>query len=302
MSTIVPFPVLLAIGLAGGALVAWVLSRRNSGFAEVVAAPPGSVLVLDMPEVRFGPLREYAERAQANPALRQDWVDQAVAQLDSSLNTAELWQLLASHLRPGTPAFWPDIDLRVESQVLAATSLRGCEVREAVFRGVRFWGSSNFEGLVCIGPVSFERSSFTYHASFRGAEFRAGADFEGATFMANTSFAGVTAGDPVRFDEVRFSGRTDFTGAAFAAGVSFRATGFAGPAKFRDARVAAEARFSHARFSSHADFAGATAGAFRFAGARARTEAKVLRTWPAGVRLGEPESRAPGSWAGIRAD
>lgn len=71
-----------------------------------------------------------------------------------------------------------------------------------------------------------------------------------------------------------------------------------GPAKFRDARFAAEARFSGTRFSSHADFTGATAGAFRFAGAHARTEVRAVRTWPAGVSLGEPQR--PGHWAEVR--
>jgi hypothetical protein len=298
MSTIVPLPVLVVIALIGGGAIAWVLSRRDSGFAEIVPAPAGSVLVLDVPEVHFGPLREYAIRAQTDPALRQDWVDEAFAQLDSTLHAAELWQLLASHLRPGTPGFWPGIDLRVEAQVLVGTDLRGCEVRDAVFREVRFWGGARFDGLVCTGQVSFERSAFTYHASFRAAEFRAGANFEAATFMANTSFAGVTTGDRARFDEVRFSGRTDFTGAGFASGVSFLATGFAGPAKFRDARFAAEARFSGARFSSHADFTDATAGAFRFDGASARAEVRAVRIWPMGVSLGEPQQ--PGHWAEVR--
>ncbi|MDT7802032.1 MAG: hypothetical protein QOI78_5465 [Actinomycetota bacterium] len=298
MSTIIPLPVLVTVGLVGGGIIAWVLSRRDSGWAEVVTAPEGSVLLLDLPEVRFRPLREYAVRAQADPALRQDWVDQALAQLGGTLHPAELWQLLASHLRPGTPGFWPGMDLRAESQVLVGTDLRGCEVRDAVFRQVRFRGAAHFDGLVCTGLVSFERSAFTYHVSFRGAEFRAGADFEGATFMANTSFAGVTAGDTVRFDEVRFSGRADYNGAEFAADVSFLATGFAGPTSFRDARFTAEAQFPDARFSGHADFTGATAGAFRLAGASARTDVRPARTWPDGVSLGEPQR--PGPWAEVR--
>ncbi|UOZ05129.1 pentapeptide repeat-containing protein [Amycolatopsis sp. WQ 127309] len=294
MSTIVPLPVLVTVALVAGVVVAWVLSRRDSGWAEVVEAPPGSVLVLD----ELGTLRDFAERAQVDPALRQDWVDEVFSQLRDTSHWAELWQLLTSHLRPGTPGFWPGLDLRAESQVLAGTDLRGCEVRAAVFREVRFWGGARFDGLVCTGPVGFERSAFTYHASFRGTEFRAGADFAGTTFMANTSFAGVTAGDRVRFDEVRFSGRTDFTGAEFAAGVSFVATGFAGPATFRDARFAAEARFPGTRFSSHADFTGATAGAFHFAGASARTEVRAVRTWPDGVSLEEPQRT--GHWAEVR--
>ncbi|MFJ1759054.1 pentapeptide repeat-containing protein [Amycolatopsis sp. NPDC088138] len=300
MSTIIPLPVLITVALAGGGIIAWVLSRRDSGWAEVTTAPEGSVLVLDLPDVHFRPLREYEIRAQADPALRQDWVDQALAQLGGTLHAAELWQLLTSHLRPGAPGFWPGMDLRAESLVLAGTDLRGCEVRDAVFRQVRFWGAARFDGLVCTGLVSFERCAFTYHVSFRGAEFRAGADFEGATFMANTSFAGVTTGDVVWFDEVRFSGRTDYTGAGFAADVSFLATGFAGPTSFRDARFGGEAQFLHARFSGHADFTGATAGGFRFAGASARTDVRLARTWPEGVSLGERGPRRPGFWAEVR--
>jgi len=300
MSTIVPIPVLAAIGLIGGALVAWVLARRDSGWAEVVPAPPGSVLVVDVREESFAALREFAEQAQAAPALRQDWVDEVFAQLRGRWNAAELWQLLASHLRPGTPGFWPGITLRAEFQVLVCVDLRGCEVRDAIFRGVRFWGTARFDDVVFTGQVNFEQSWFAYHASFSRAQFRAGADFEGATFTGNTSFAGVTTGDGTGFDGARFSARTDFADAAFAAGVSFLGTGFAGPTTFRDARFAAEARFPDARFSGHADFAGATAGAFRFAGASARTDVRVVRDWPAGVSLGEPRERRPGYWAEVR--
>jgi uncharacterized protein YjbI with pentapeptide repeats len=300
MSTIVPFPVLVAIGLAGGALVAWVLARRDSGCAEVVPAPPGSVLVLDVREESFAALREFAEQAQANPALRQDWVDEVFAHLRGSQNAAEPWQLLASHLRPGTPGFWPGIDLRVDFQVLVLADLRGCEIRDAVFRQVRFWGPAMFDDVVFTGRVTFEQSWFAYHAQFRGAEFRAGADFEGATFSGNAVFAGMTSGDVASFDGARFSARADFAAAEFGGDVSFLGTGFAGRTTFRDARFAAEARFLDTRFSSHADFAGATAGAFRFAGASARTDVRVVRTWPAGVSLGEPEVNRP--WAGVRAD
>jgi uncharacterized protein YjbI with pentapeptide repeats len=300
MSTIVPLPVLVAIALVGGALVAWVLAWRDSGYAEVVPAPPGSVLVLDVREESFAALRELAKQAQANPALRQDWVDEVFAQLRGSQNPAELWQLLASHLRPGTPGFWPGIDLRADFQVLVVADLRGCEVRDAVFREVRFWGTAKFDDVVFTGRVTFEQSWFAYHAQFRGAEFRAGANFEGATFTGNAAFERTATGDVARFDGARFSARADFTGAEFGGDVSFLGTGFAGRTAFGDARFAADARFLDTRFSSHADFTGATAGAFRFAGASARTDVRVVRTWPAGVSLGEPEVNRP--WAGVRAD
>lgn len=298
MSTIVPLPVLVTVALVVGVVVAWVLSRRDSGWAEVVPAPPGSVLVLDEPDDRSGPLREFAERAQEDPALRQTWVDEAVALLRGHWYAADRWQLLASHLRPGTPGFWPGMDLRAEAQDLVNADLRGCEVRDAVFRGTRFLGSARFDDVVFTGSVSFGQSRFEYHAFFRGTRFRTGADFEGATFAGNTSFAGMSAGDRTWFDRARFSARTDFTGAQFAADVSFLGAGFAGPTAFRDARFGTEARFPDARFGSHTDFAGATAGEFRFAGARARTNVRVVRHWPEGVDLVEP--RPPESWAAVR--
>ncbi|WP_410621141.1 pentapeptide repeat-containing protein [Amycolatopsis sp. cmx-8-4] len=64
-------------------------------------------------------------------------------------------------------------------------------------------------------------------------------------------------------------------------------------ALFREVRFRGGARFSATRFSSHADFAGATAGAFRFAGASARTEVRAVRTWARG--------REPGGAAAARA-
>ncbi|WP_328647800.1 pentapeptide repeat-containing protein [Amycolatopsis sp. NBC_00348] len=294
MSTIVPLPVLVTVALVAGVVVAWVLSRRDSGWAEVVPAPPGSVLVLD----ELGPLRDFAERAQVDPALRQIWVDEVIALLRGRWYAADLWQLLAAHLRPGTPGFWPGIDLYAEAQDLVDADLRGCEIRDAGFHGTRFLGNARFDDVVFTGSVTFEQSRFEYHAFFGGTRFRRGADFEGATFAGNTSFAGMSAGDSTRFSGARFSARTDFTGAEFAAGVSFLGAGFAGPTTFRDARFGAEARFPDARFGSHTDFAGATAGAFRFGGARARTNVRVVRDWPEGVGLGEPQR--PGHWAEVR--
>ncbi|MFG1646846.1 hypothetical protein ACGFMK_41770 [Amycolatopsis sp. NPDC049252] len=43
-----------------------------------------------------------------DPALRRDW-GEALAQPADTSRTAELGQLRAAHLRPGTPGFWAEV-------------------------------------------------------------------------------------------------------------------------------------------------------------------------------------------------
>ncbi|MDQ7808969.1 pentapeptide repeat-containing protein [Amycolatopsis sp. A133] len=312
MSTVTPFAILALIGAVSGSVTAWLLLRRDRP-AEVLtpSAPPEPMdeevvrqLVADELDVRLAGLHEFAELADHDPSLRQNFVDQFFVQLgygwrESAAWQAKLWPVLLTRLRRESPEFWPEMDLHPESMVLHEVDLRGCEVRNARFDTVRFVGDARFDGAVITGPSSFEGSCFARHASFAGARFEADTDFERTTFTGTAAFPRIITHGQLWFDNARFSARTDFTGAAFGDDVTFEGAGFAGPTTFRDTRSAADVLFGGARFSGHADFAGAAASEFALTGASARTDAHVRRTWPPGWELGPPRPRKPGHWADL---
>ncbi len=312
MCTVTPFAVLALIGAVSGAVTAWLLIRRDRP-AEVTYLPARTESVdpaierkifADEREVRLAGVHEFAALADRDPSLRQDFVDQFFVHLghgwpQSADWQAKLWPVLLPRLRRGSPEFWPGMTLHPLPIALHDVDLRGCEIGKAVFHDVCFAGDARFDGAVFTDFVSFERSRFARHASFAGARFEADTDFESTTFTGTAAFPGITAHGQLWFDAARFSARTDFAGAAFTGDVSFENAGFAGPTTFRDARCAADLLFGGARFSGHADFTGATAAGFVLAGAQARTDAHVRRTWPPGWGLGPPRPRKPGRWADL---
>ncbi|MEV6448113.1 hypothetical protein [Amycolatopsis sp. NPDC051716] len=259
------------------------------------------------PATRLETFRELDERAHQDPAQRQGFVDQVLAQLRFGGWSRRpdwqdrLWALVLPHLRPDGPAFWPGIDLRVEYAVLTALDLSGCEVRDLTVDEVRFRGTTRFVRTVFTGDVTFAGSCFAGHARFRQAEFRGAADFDQVTFTGTAAFPGAMVAGPAGFHQARFSGLTDFTGARFAGPFDAVAAGFAGRTSFRDARFAARTRFAQARFTGHADFTGATfAAPPGLARAWARTDWYAVRTWPAGWSAGAEEvvlPKRPGRWA-----
>lgn len=312
MSTVTPFAVLALIGALSGAVTAWLILRRSPPVQVLTpAAPPEPMepevtarLLADDHTARLAALARLAELAGAEPARRQDCVDEIVAQFryqwpDQPAWQAELWRLLLPHLRPDSPRYWPGMSLRAGSLVLHDVDLRGCAVLDVAFPSVRFVGDAHFEGTVFTGLASFEQACFARHACFRGARFGVGADFENATFTGSADFARASAGRAMWFDEARFSARTDFSEVVFADDVSFAGAGFAGRTTFRAARFATDAFFGGARFGGHADFTGATADPFRFPRARARTDVYAVRTWPPGWTPGPPRPLKPGRWAEV---
>jgi uncharacterized protein YjbI with pentapeptide repeats len=312
VSTLTPFPVLALIGAVSGAVAAWLLLRRDRP-AQILtpSAPPEPVpdevavrLLADDCTARLDALARLAEQADGDPGARQGCVEEIVAQFryrwpDQPAWQAELWRLLLPHLRPGSPRFWPGMDLLTDRQVLHDVDLRGCRVRAVLFQDVRFVGDARFDGATFTRAASFEGSCFARHAFFGGARFELGADFDNTTFTGAAVFAGATATGRLWFEDTRFSGRTDFTGLECAEEASFGGAGFAGRTSFRDARFA-DAFFGGARFSGHTDFTGATAERFRFPRARARTDVHVVRQWPPGWGLGPPRPLKPGHWAELR--
>jgi hypothetical protein len=197
MSTVTPFAVLALIGAVSGAVTAWPLLRRDRS-AQVLtpSVPPERMaedverqLLADQRAVHLAVLRNLAEAADDDPGLRQECVDEVLAQFrygEAGLEAwhAALWQLLVPHLRPGHPAFWPGMDLRSEAPVMTAVDLRGCEIRDAVFPRTRFEGDAHFDGAVFTGVASFDEVCFAGSACFDGAEFRGPADFAGPSSSA----------------------------------------------------------------------------------------------------------------------
>lgn len=299
--------VLVYVAVAAGLVAAWAIVRRDS-YAEVTAAPAytGSdaerKTYADDRGTRLAGMHEFAGFADRDPALRQDFVDQFFVQLgygwrETGAWPAELWPVLLARLRPASPRFWPGMDLHPKSAVLQRVDLRGCEIRNAIFHGVHFFGDVHFDHAVFTGLVSFEGAHFARHAYFGAARFEIGADFGNTTFTGTAAFAGASTDGETWFDDARFSARTDFGGTRFA-DTSFAGAGFAGRTSFRDARFA-DAFLGGARFSGHTDFTGATAERFRFPGARARTDVYVRRTWPPGWALGPARPLKPGRWAEV---
>jgi len=261
------------------------------------------------PEQRLEAFRELERLAHRNPAQRQRFVGQVLAQLRfrgwSELPDwhARLWAFVLPHLRPDEPEFWPGIAVRVERTVLHDVDLSGCEIRALAFERVRCTGTTRFTRTVFTGNVTFEDSCFAGHVRFRGAEFRGAVNFGQVTFAGTAAFPGVTVAGSAGFRQARFSGLTDFTGARFAGPFDAVAAGFAGRTSFRDTQFAATAEFAEARFTGHADFTGSSfVDRPGLARAWARTDWYALRSWPPGWSPGAEDitlPKRPGRWAAL---
>ncbi|HET6707193.1 MAG TPA: hypothetical protein VFH84_19655, partial [Amycolatopsis sp.] len=137
MSTVTPFVVLAVIGAVSGSVTAWLLLRRDRP-AEVLtpSAPPEPVpeevaarLLADEYTARLASLASFAEHADGAPGRRQQCVDEILTEFeyewpDPPAWQAELWRLLLPHLRPGSPRFWPGMDLDLDDLVLYDVDLR----------------------------------------------------------------------------------------------------------------------------------------------------------------------------------
>ncbi|MEU0532576.1 hypothetical protein [Amycolatopsis tolypomycina] len=177
MSTITPFAILAVIGAVSGAVTAWLLLRRDRP-AEVLtpSAPPEPVpeevearLLADDYTTRLAALDSFAEHADGHPDRRRQCVDEILAEFgyewpDQPAWQAELWRRLLPHLRPGSPRFWPGMDLDFDDLVLHAVDLRGCAVGKASFAGTYFAGPVDFTGMTA---AEFD---------FTGAQVRTDAD------------------------------------------------------------------------------------------------------------------------------
>ena len=136
-------------------------------------------------------------------------------------------RLLATHLRPGQRAFWPDITLDLAGATLIDFDLGYCHLHGATFDDARFHGVTRFSMAEFTGPVSFDnarfigrarfintiwaqtasfnRTRFDHEVTFAEATFRSSRQLRGGTVRRNdVDFSG-TRFDQVRFDNARFA-------------------------------------------------------------------------------------------------
>lgn len=111
----------------------------------------------------------------------------------------------------------------------------GGELPALRLRHVRFDGPLSMAGVVILGSVSLERSTFSGRADFEGAVFRENLDMSGTVL----------------------NGRAVFARARFARAALFNDAEFHGPAIFAAATFQGPAQFLHAAFRAFADYDGA---------------------------------------------
>jgi Pentapeptide repeats (9 copies) len=160
--------------------------------------------------VRLGGLYALERLAQNVPAQRQTIVNVICAylrmpyelpapELDAGENrtreqerqvrfTAQ--RILTLHLRPSTPAFWPDIDLDLTGAVLPELDLSNCRIRSGRFVRAQFTTHARFEDTIFTGNAQFQRATITDRARFDRTQFLGEALFTDTSFPSATSFAG----------------------------------------------------------------------------------------------------------------
>lgn len=172
-------------------------------------------------------------------------------------------RLLRTHLRPGSEAFWPGVDLDLTDATLVDFDLIECVVRTATFAGTRFTGTTRFHGARFDDPVTFAGTRFDGavlfdHAVFPGADFR-GARFDGeASFrearLAHVWFDETSFGGPALFNGAEFTASASFHDAVFAKESYFRGAAFEGIVLFQRTEFGATVSFSEARFADNGSF------------------------------------------------
>ena len=209
------------------------------------------------PAQRVGALRTLAALGQSHVDQRPAIVDVFSAYLrtpgDDEPVRRVAAQILAEHLRPDRPTFWPGISLDLARAQLADLDLSGCRVEghlrldgavltgQAKLRGLSV-GTASLRGVTFTDHAWLERSVFAGAAAFDGSVFQGDAWFGEASFGGWTTFGGVDFGGhawfggctfraPLDFTQAVFRRSTGFRGAVAHAGVGLGGTTFLGPAR-----------------------------------------------------------------------
>jgi len=101
-------------------------------------------------------------------------------------------RLLAHHLNPDGPAFWPDMDIDLSGATLIDLDMSGCRLRRADFTHATFTGTARFNEATFTGTAQFNKATFKDDAWFYEATFKDDAQFDEATLTSTASFLGAT--------------------------------------------------------------------------------------------------------------
>ncbi|MFE9648913.1 pentapeptide repeat-containing protein [Streptomyces sp. NPDC006365] len=131
--------------------------------------------------------------------------------------------------------------------LLGAVRFNDAQFGDALFEGVTFSGTANFDGATFHGSADFAATTFCENARFVGTTCNGDADFTQTTFTGHAYFGGTT-----------FRGSAQFAAATFILDALFNRVTFEGNAGFMEATVRGTADFNRAIFSRYAGFARAT--------------------------------------------
>ena len=195
--------------------------------------------------LRVGALHTLEALSQDYPAGRPAIVDVICAYLRTSGDgdwsvraTAQL--ILAAHLRPGGPGFWPGVGLDLRGASLADLDLSGCRIDgDLILDRVAFVGPARLRGLTVRGTASLRRAEFSDHAWLERSTFRGPLRLDNATFTSDAWFGEAHFGGPSSFVGAQFAGHAWFGGSSFHAPTDFSEAVFRRSVGFRGARVGA---------------------------------------------------------------
>jgi hypothetical protein len=192
------------------------------------------------PPMRVGAVHTLEALGQDDPQRRQAIVDVLCAYLrmpagDDGPVRGTVQRVLATHLRPGGPAFWSGLTLDLTGATLSDFDLSGCRVDGSLGldRAV-FVGPARFRATVT-GSISLHGATFGDHAWFERSVFRGASRFDTATFRADAWFGEATFAGPATFSAATFGGHAWFAGCSFQGPVFFDDAVFRRSAGFRGA-------------------------------------------------------------------
>lgn len=192
--------------------------------------------------VRVGALHTLEALGQEFPQQRSAIVNVLSAYLrmpgeDDGPVRVTAMGILAVHLRPGGPGFWPGMSVDLTGATLRDLDLSGWRVDgDLTLDGAAVHGVAKLRRLIVGGVLSLRHALVHDHTWLERSEFRG----------------------QVRGDFATFHGDTWFGESTFAAGASFVGTTFGGHAWFAGCTMRGAVDFSRALFRSSAGFRGAT--------------------------------------------
>jgi hypothetical protein len=212
----------------------------------------------DKAPVRLGGLYALDRLAQDTRSQRHTVIDVLCAYLRIPFEPDQAQErhvriaaqrILTRHLRPGSDAFWPDVDLDLRGATLFEFQFERCRVRSARFTDAKFDGEADLGGTEFLERADFDGTTFTGSARFSDADFVKDARFRTAQFQGPVRFRGTTFHGDARFTGTRFLGNAWLGDATFHTDAWFTQTRFEQDIRFDGAVFRGAARFHDATFT-----------------------------------------------------